>query len=92
MAAVLSEKKLHRIGRLDQIIKDFFEENKHIQEIPAKDLMPLFINKGIFLQDHRNGFPIRILLNELDRENHLHLFKHVKVFRHAVNRNWYFQR
>jgi hypothetical protein len=92
MAAVLSEKKLNRIGRLDQIIKDFFEENPDIQEIPAKDLMPLFIKKGIFLQDHRNGFPIRILLNELDKENQLHLFKQIKVIRHTENKHWYFQR
>jgi hypothetical protein len=92
MAAVFSEKKLHRIDRLDIIIKDFFEENPDINEIAAKDLMPLFIKKGIFLQDHRNGFPIRILLNELNRENKLQLFKHIKVIRHTEESAWYFVR
>lgn len=90
MAAVFSEKKLHRIDRLDKIIKDFFEENPDISEIAAKDLMPLFIKQGIFLQDHRNGFPIRILLNELNRENKLQLFRHIKVVRHSEESAWYF--
>ena len=92
MAAVFSEKKLHRIDRLDKIIKDFFEENPHINAIAAKDLMPLFIKKGIFLQDHRNGFPIRILLNELNREKKLQLFRYTKVVRHADESAWYFTR
>jgi len=92
MAAVFSEKKLHRIDRLDKIVKDFFEENPNIREIAAKDLMPLFIKKGIFLQDHRNGFPIRILLNELNREGMLQLFRHIKVERRAEESAWYFTR
>lgn len=92
MAVVFSEKKLHRIDRIDRIVKDFFEENPGMQEIAAKDLMPLFIEKGIFLQDHRNGFPIRILLNELNKENKLHLFRLTKAIRHAEPSGWYFTR
>ena len=91
MPAVFSEKKVHKIGRIDQIVRDYFEKNKSIDEIPAKDLMPLFIQKGIFLNDQKKGLPIRKLLRDLTRENKLHLLKHVKVVRRDVNSNWYFK-
>ena len=70
--------------------RNYFEENISITEILAKDLMPLFIKKGIFNKDHRNGLPIRNLLRELDCENKLSLLKNIKVIRNKVNRNWYF--
>lgn len=92
MKKELSEKKLHKIGRIDQIVRDYFEANKTVMEIPAKDLMPLFIKKGIFLSDPKNGLYIRNLLRDMDRENKLHLLKHVKVARNQVNRSWYFTR
>lgn len=86
----MTEKKLHRIGRIDQIVRDYFEKNKSVKEVLAKELMPLFIKKEIFVKDHRGGLPIRNLLRELDAENKLDLLKHVKVVRNAINRNWYF--
>ena len=89
---MLSEKKIHRIGRIDQIVRDYFEENPSLKEIAAKDLMPLFIKKGVFLKNHHDGFPIRNLLRELDATNKLHLLRHVKVERKVVNRNWYFSK
>jgi hypothetical protein len=90
MADAFSEKKLHKIGRIDQIVRDYFEDNPSVTEIPAKDLMKTFIAKGIFFKNHRDGLPIRNLLRDLDKENKLHLLKHIKVARHPVNRNWYF--
>jgi exo-beta-1,3-glucanase (GH17 family) len=88
----MTDKKLQMIGRIDQIIRDYFDKNKSISEVMAKDLMPLFIEKGIFTKDHRAGLPIRTILRELDAENKLDLLKHVKVVRNTVNRNWYFTR
>jgi hypothetical protein len=90
MAKVFSEKQIHKIGRIDQVIRDFFEANPSIIEIPAKELMPVFIQKGIFYKNHRDGLPIRNLLRDLDKENKLSLLKHTKVIRHSVNRKWYF--
>ncbi len=77
-------------GRIDQVVRDYFYSNSSVSEIPAKDLMPLFIEKGIFFKDHRNGLPIRQLLRELDAVEQLYLLESVKVIRNAVNRNWYF--
>ncbi len=87
---VLSKKKLHKIGRIDQIVRDYFQEYPDIKEVLAKKLMSLFIEKGIFFKNHRDGLPIHSLLRHLDQENKLALLKHVRVVRHAVNRNWYF--
>lgn len=92
MHTEFSEKKLHRIGRIDQIVRDYFGKNKSINEIQAKDLMPLFIEKGIFLKDERKRLPIRKLLRELCNANKLHLLKHIKVVLKEVNKNWYFTR
>ena len=87
---MISEKQIHKIGRIDQVIRDFFEANPSIIEIPAKELMPVFIQKGIFYKNNRDGLPIRNLLRDLDKENKLSLLKHTKVIRHSVNRKWYF--
>ena len=88
---MLTDKKLHKIGRIDQIIRDYFEKNPSVNEIPAKDLMPLFIEKGIFNKDYsRPGLPIRNILRDLDKANKLSMIKHATVIRHPVNRNWYF--
>lgn len=92
MTSIFSEKKLHKIGRIDQVVRDYFEMHPSLSEIPAKELMVTFIEKGIFLKDHRNGFPIRQLLRELDGAGKLHLIKHTRVVRKDKNRNWYFEK
>lgn len=87
----LSEKSIHKIGRIDQVVRDYFNTHPDQQEILAKELMPLFIEKSIFFKNHRDGLPIRSLLRQMDDENKLSLLKHIQVVRHAVNRNWYFR-
>jgi len=89
---MLSEKKIHRIGRIDQIVRDYFDANSSLKEIAAKDLMPLFIKKGVFKKDNKEGKPIRDLLRELDEANKLHLLRYIKVDRKIINRNWYFSK
>ena len=89
---MFSEKKIHRIGRIDQIVRDYFDENPSSKEIAAKDLMPLFIKKGVFKKDNKEGKPIRDLLRELDEAGKLHLLRYIKVDRKVINRNWYFSK
>ena len=43
-----SEKKLHKIGRIDQIVRDYFADRPEEKEVSAKSLMPLLIEKGLF--------------------------------------------
>lgn len=90
---MLTENTIHKAGRIDQTVRDYFDSNPSIKEVAAKDLMELFVEKGIFNKDYsRPGLPIRNLLRQLDAENKLSLLKHCKVVRHAVNRNWYFNK
>lgn len=49
MAKMLSEKQIHKIGRINQVIRDYFEANPDLIEIPAKELMSIFIQKGFFI-------------------------------------------
>ncbi len=89
----MTENKLHKIGRIDQIVRDYFSDNPMEDEVPAKDLMSLFVEKGVFNKDYsRPGLPIRNLLRELDTENKLSLLKNCKVVRNQINRNWYFKK
>lgn len=78
------------IAKINQVIKEYFEKNRSINTVPAKDLMPQFIQAGIFAKDHRNGLPIRNVLRELDRANALHLIPYVRAERKVVNTNWFF--
>jgi hypothetical protein len=75
---------------INKVIKTYFEKNSNIQKILAKDLMPNFINAGIFEADHRNGLPIRKVLRDLDSKNKLSLIPYVLAERKSVNTNWYF--
>ena len=90
---MLSEATIHKAGRIDQIVRDYFASNPSIREVPAKDLMLLFVEKGVFNKDYsRPGLPIRNLLRDLDKEGKLTLLKHCKVVRKEVNRSWFFTR
>jgi hypothetical protein len=90
---MLSEATIHKAGRIDQIVRDYFTSNPSILEVPAKDLMLLFVEKGVFNKDYsRPGLPIRNLLRDLDKEGKLTLLKHCKVVRKEVNRSWFFKR
>ena len=88
----MDDKKIHLVGRIDQIVRDFFSANPSVDGILAKNLMPLFIEKDIFKKDNREGKPIRDILRELDAEKALPLLRHCSVIRKAKNRNWYFER
>jgi hypothetical protein len=93
MSGLFSEKQLHKVGRIDRVVGDYFENNPSVTEVAAKDLMTTFIENSIFFKDSaRRGSPIRILLRQLDAAEKLHLFKHCKVVRKEVSRNWYFVR
>ncbi|WP_419702072.1 hypothetical protein [Mucilaginibacter sp. NFX135] len=89
----MTENMIHKVGRIDQIVRDYFVDNKSINEVLAKDLMPQFIEKGIFNKDYKAaGLPIRSILRNLNAINKLQLLVHVKAVRKKVNTSWYFER
>ena len=69
---------------------EYFEENPNQKPIPAKEFMGLFIKKGIFNQDSRDGLPIRKLLRELDSENRLSDIPYAIGEMKRENKNWFF--
>jgi len=78
------------INRINAILSEYFNRNPSVSKIHAKDMMPLFISKGIFPNDHRNGLPIRNVLRILDESKDLHLIPYVLAERKSVNTSWYF--
>lgn len=80
-----------KIRLINQVISAYFEDYKSEHTIPAKDMMPYFIQAGIFTKDEKNGLPIRKLLRALDKNNQLSLIPFVYADRKAINTNWYFQ-
>ena len=81
-----------KINQIKLVLKEYFELNKSVSIIPAKDMMPYFILAGIFEKDNKNGLPIRNVLRRLDAKNELHQIPYVYAERKLKNTNWYFQR
>lgn len=81
-----------KIGQIKKVLREYFELNKSVNAIPAKDMMSYFILAGIFPNDTKNGFPIRNVLRRLDDKNQLYLIPFVYAERKESNTNWYFQR
>ena len=77
-------------NKINKTLKEFFSTPSNPKKVKAKSLMNLFIEKGIFSSNHRDGLPIRNYLRYLDDNDMLHLIPYVMVERKAVNRNWFF--
>lgn len=67
------------IAKINQVIKEYFEKNQSINTVPAKDLMPQFIQAGIFVKDHRSDLPIQKVLRELDDSDLLYLMPNMRA-------------
>lgn len=83
---------MSKISQINKVLQEYFEVNKSISVIPAKDMMPYFILAGVFPKDNKNGLPIRAVLRRLDEKNELHQIPFVYAERKAANTNWFFQR
>lgn len=61
-----------RVKAINNVLRAYFADKTNPRQVPAFKLMGLFIDKGIFKKDHRNGLPIRNVLRKLRNEGHLH--------------------
>lgn len=75
---------------INAVIRQYFEQNKNVSKVQAKELMPEFIKAGVFPTDQKNGLPIRKVLRELDDRNKLYQIPYAYDERKAVNTNWFF--
>lgn len=82
---------MSKINQINKVLKEYFELNKSISIIPAKDMMPYFVLAGVFEKDTKNGLPIRSVLRRLDDKNELLQIQFVYAERKAANTNWFFQ-
>lgn len=83
---------MSKIKQINKVLQEYFEVNKSISVIPAKDMMPYFILTGVFEKDNKNGLPIRSILRRLDDKNELYKIPFVYAERKESNTNWFFQR
>lgn len=83
---------MSKTSQINKVVQEYFEVNKSINTIPAKDMMPYFILAGVFEKDNKNGLPIRAVLRRLDDKNELQQIPFVHAERKAANTNWFFQR
>ncbi|OCA77058.1 hypothetical protein BBI01_00915 [Chryseobacterium artocarpi] len=81
-----------KINIINNIVNEYFTNNTSINKIPAKDLMFLFVQAGVFTKDYKNGLPLRKLLRQLDTVSQLNLLPNIVAERKPINTYWFFQR
>ena len=79
------------IAKINEIIAEYFNTHK-VDFIPAKNIMPAFIEAGIFTKDIKKGLPFRKILRELDKENALDKIPFVHAERKEKDTYWYLVR
>lgn len=79
------------IAKINEIIAEYFNTHK-VDFIPAKNIMPAFIEAGIFTKDIKKGLPFRKILRELDKENALEKIPFVHAERKEKDTYWYLVR
>ncbi len=85
----ISNSDIQKALRIKRAVKEYFD-NSMETKVQAKELMNLFIEKGVFPKNHQDGFPIRDFLRHLDENNHLHLIPQVFADRKEKITNWFF--
>ncbi|WP_218972176.1 hypothetical protein [Labilibaculum filiforme] len=83
-------KDLSQVEKINTVIEEYFKTNASITIVPVKNLMPAFIQAGIFAKDVKKGLPIRLVLRDLDASNQLALIPFVYAERHGEHTYWYF--
>jgi len=79
-----------KIKMINQVVANYFAKNKQEVKIVAKDLMPEFMEAGIFTSNHRDGLPLRKLLRDLDSKSQLSKIPLLHPERKGRNTYWYF--
>jgi len=75
--------------RIKRAVNEYFEKTTETK-VQAKELMKIFIDKGIFTQNHKDGLPIRDFLRTLEANHQLSLIPQAYFEQKDINKNWYF--
>jgi hypothetical protein len=85
----ITDDEIQMAFRIKRCVKEFFDaHNRSI--IEAKELMPLFIKKGIFNSNPQNGILIRDFLRHLEKEKYLNLIPQAFYKQNITNKTWFF--
>ena len=79
-----------KIPLINKVVADYFKNNPSVDKIQAKELMPQFIDAGVFNSNQRDGLPIRKLLRTLNEDKRLGEIPQVLGVKKNVNTNWFF--
>ena len=79
-----------RVKAINNVLRAYFADKTNPRQVPAFKLMGLFIDKGIFKKDHRNGLPIRNVLRKLRNEGRLHDIPYARGELKQKNTYWTF--
>jgi len=74
-----------KIKKINEVVEKYFNEHPKVDKIWAKDLMPEFMEAGVYASNHRDGLPLRDDLRDWDRENRLSALKYLLVDRKDIN-------
>jgi len=85
----ISNDNIQKALRIKRCVGEYFEST-HEKSVLAKDLMNLFIKKGIFTSDYQDGLPIRDFLRLLHKNDCLNLIPQAHFDEKESNKNWYF--
>ncbi len=85
----LSSNDIQKALRIRRAVNEYFE-NTNETKVQAKELMNLFIKKGIFTSNYKDGLPIRDFLRLLDENRQLNLIAQVFFEQKEQNKSWYF--
>lgn len=85
----LTSNDIQKSLRIKNAVNEYFE-NSNETKVQAKELMNLFMSKGIFSSNNKDGLPIRDFLRLLDENKQLNLIPQVFFEQKEQNKNWYF--
>ena len=82
--------KQELIKAINNVLRDYFADKTNPRIVPALEFMGLFVDKGIFNKDYRNGLPIRNILRKLHSEGRLHAIPYARGELKKKNIYWTF--
>jgi hypothetical protein len=85
----ITDNEIQMAFRIKRCIKEFFDTHNQTI-IEAKELMPLFIKRGIFKSNSQAGIPLRNFLKHLEKEKQLGLIPQALYQQKDIQKNWVF--
>ncbi|GGE91422.1 hypothetical protein SAMN05443634_1129 [Chishuiella changwenlii] len=82
------------VKKMSEDIQAYLVEN-NLERVKTWKMMPFLIEKGYFPHDRKKGYPLRQVLNDLNKSNELHLIpqaapEFLEVENKKTSIYWYF--